>query len=86
MNILVKKYWFYLKLPNTCFTDQTIIFFMMFQGSVSVSTFDFENFDYTIMYPMSLKRWIWAYDSFYSGMLPAVTQMTNSPTQEIHMN
>jgi hypothetical protein len=52
---------------------------------VSVGTFDFENFDY---YHVSdeFKVDIGHMTYFIQEMLPAMTKMANSPTQEIHMN
>jgi Zn-dependent M28 family amino/carboxypeptidase len=53
----------------------------------SVSTFDFENFDYYHHVSDEYKAMnIEHMTRFIQEMLPAVTQMVNSPTQEIHMN
>jgi hypothetical protein len=53
----------------------------------SVSTFDFENFDYYHHVSDEFKAMdIGHMTHFIQEMLPAVTKMTNSPTQEIHMN
>lgn len=53
----------------------------------SVSTFDFENFDYYHHVSDDFKAMdIEHMTQFIQEMLPAVTTMTNSPTQEIHMN
>jgi hypothetical protein len=35
---------------------------------------------------MNLNDGYWTYDYFIQEMLPAMTKMANSPTQEIHMN
>ena len=53
----------------------------------SVSTFDFENFDYYHHVSDEFKAMdIGHMTHFIQEMLPAVTKMANSPTQEIHMN
>lgn len=53
----------------------------------SVSTFDFENFDYYHHVSDEFKAMdIGHMTHFIQEMLPAVTQMANSPTQEIKMN
>jgi hypothetical protein len=51
----------------------------------SVSTFDFENFDYYHHVSDEFKVII-GMTHFIQEMLPAMTKMANSPTQEIHMN
>jgi len=53
----------------------------------SVSTFDFENFDYYHHVSDEFKAMdIGHMTLFIQEMLPAVTQMANSPSQEIRMN
>jgi hypothetical protein len=53
----------------------------------SVSTFDFENFDYYHHVSDEFKAMdIGHMTRFIEEMLPAVTAMVNSPTREIHMN
>jgi hypothetical protein len=53
----------------------------------SVSTFDFENFDYYHHVSDEFKVMdIGHMTHFIQEMLPAMTKMANSPTQEIHMN
>jgi hypothetical protein len=53
----------------------------------SVSTFDFENFDYYHHVSDEFKAMdIGHMTHFIQEMLPAVTKMANSPTQEIQMN
>lgn len=53
----------------------------------SVSTFDFENFDYYHHVSDEFKVMdIGHMTHFIQEMLPAITQMANSPTQEIRMN
>ncbi|PKH67564.1 peptidase M28 [Flavobacterium sp. ALD4] len=53
----------------------------------SVSTFDFENFDYYHHVSDEFKAMdIGHMTHFIQEMLPAVTKMSNSPTQEIYMN
>jgi Zn-dependent M28 family amino/carboxypeptidase len=53
----------------------------------SVSTFDFENFDYYHHVFDDFKAMdISHMTSFIQELLPAVTSMTNSPSQEIRMN
>jgi Zn-dependent M28 family amino/carboxypeptidase len=53
----------------------------------SVSTFDFENFDYYHHVSDEFKAMDMAHiTSFIQEMLPAVTEMTSTPSREIHMN
>ena len=53
----------------------------------SVSTFDFENFDYYHHVSDEFKEMdIVHMTHFIQEMLPAITRMANSPTQEIKMN
>jgi hypothetical protein len=53
----------------------------------SVSTFDFENFDYYHHVSDEFKVMdIGHMTHFIQEMLPAMTKMANSPIQEIHMN
>jgi Zn-dependent M28 family amino/carboxypeptidase len=53
----------------------------------SVSTFDFENFDYYHHVSDEFKMMdIGHMTHFIQEMLPAMTKIANSPTQEIHMN
>jgi hypothetical protein len=49
----------------------------------SVSTFDFENFDYYHHVSDEFKV-MGHMTHFIQEMLPAMTKMANSPTQEIH--
>ncbi|TRX01125.1 M28 family peptidase [Flavobacterium gawalongense] len=53
----------------------------------SVSTFDFENFEFYHHVSDEFKAMDLSHmTSFIQELLPAVTQMTNAPTHEIHMN
>lgn len=53
----------------------------------SVSTFDFENFEYYHHVSDEFKVMDLPHmTSFIQELLPAVTQMANAPTHEIHMN
>nr|WP_314897498.1 M28 family peptidase [uncultured Flavobacterium sp.] len=53
----------------------------------SVSTFDFENFEFYHHVSDEFKAMDLPHmTSFIQELLPAVTQMTNAPTHEIHMN